>query len=125
MIRKDKIIVTADNYDILTVEDLRFLTRCRSKGDWLIVGLHSDTMVYLTTNTIYNAYDDRQELLHGLKCVDEVLKFNDANGTYCDLLKSVKLFYPQADITFISRYEMKNTPEKKIRGITFEVIDKE
>lgn len=125
MTRKDKIIVTADNYDILTVEDLRFLKRCRNKGDWLIIGLHSDTMVHLTTNTIYNAYDERQELLQGLKCVDEVFKFNDADGTYCNLLKSVKLFYPQADITFISRYDMKDTPEKKIRGITFEVIDKE
>jgi len=122
---KDRIIVTADNYDILTVEDLRFLQKCRSKGDWLIIGLHSDIMVHLLTDSLSNTYDDRQELLQGLTCVDEVLRFNDSDGNYCNLLKCVKLFYPQADITFISKYDMKDKPEKKIRGINFEVMDKE
>ena len=123
MIPKDKIIVTSGNYDILTVEDLRFLQKCRSKGDWLIIGLNSDIMVHMSTGTLYNTYDDRQELLQGLKCVDEVFRFIDSDGTSCHLLKAVKLFYPQADITFISKYDMHNTPETKIRGITFEVIN--
>jgi len=120
---KDRIIVTSGNYDILTVEDLRFLQKCRSKGDWLIIGLHSDIVVHMSTNTLYNTYEDRQELLQGLQCVDEVMRFKDSDGTSCNLLKSVKLFYPQADITFISKYDMHNTPETKIRGITFEVIN--
>ena len=119
---KDRIIVTSGNYDILTVEDLRFLQKCRSRGDWLIIGLHSDIVVHMSTNTLYNTYEDRQELLQGLQCVDEVMRFKDSDGTSCNLLKSVKLFYPQADITFISKYDMHNTPETKIRGITFEVI---
>jgi bifunctional ADP-heptose synthase (sugar kinase/adenylyltransferase) len=120
---KDRIIVTTGNYDILTVEDLRFLQKCRSRGDWLIIGLHSDIVVHMSTNTLYNTYEDRQELLQGLQCVDEVMRFKDSDGTSCNLLKSVKLFYPQADITFISKYDMHNTPETKIRGITFEVIN--
>lgn len=120
---KDRIIVTSGNYDILSVEDLRFLQKCRSKGDWLIIGLNSDIMVHMTTDTLYNTYDDRQELLHGLKCVDEIMRFNDSDGTSCHLLKAVKLFYPRADITFISKYDMQNTPETKIRGITFETIN--
>ena len=120
---KDKIIVTSGNYDILTVEDLRFLQKCRSRGDWLIIGLHSDIVVHMSTNTLYNTYEDRQELLQGLQCVDEVMRFKDSDGTSCNLLKSVKLFYPQADITFISKYDMHNTPETKIRGITFETIN--
>ncbi len=123
MIKKDKIIITAGDYDLLSIEDLKFLRKCRSRGDWLIIGLHSDIMVHLTKNTLYNNFDDRQEMLLALKCVDEVQRFNDADGTYCQLLKNVKLFYPQADITFISKYDMNDMPEKKIRGITFEVIN--
>ena len=123
MIKKDKIIVTAGDYDILNNEDLRFLKKCRNLGDWLIVGLHSDIIVHLATNNLHNNYDSRQELLLGLKCVDEVQRFNDSNGTYVQLLKNVKLFYPQADITFVSKYDMHNMPETKIRGITFEVIN--
>jgi len=123
MIKKERIIVVAGDYDLLTVEDLRFLQKARQKGDWLIVGLHSDIIVHLKTNTLYNTYDDRQEVLQGLKCVDEVFRFNDSDGTYCNLLKSVKVFYPLADITFISKYELNDVPERKIRGITFEVIN--
>ena len=120
---KEKIIVTAGDYDNLTAQDLRFLQKCREKGDWLIVGLHSDIIVHLKTATLWNTYDERQEILQGLKCVDEVLRFNDSDGTYCNLLKSVKIFYPMSDITFISKYELSNAPERKIRGINFEVIN--
>lgn len=120
---RDKIVVTSGDYDILSVEDARFLSKCREKGQWLIVGLHSDMLVHLRTSTIYNTYDDRQEILESLRCVDEVMRFNDADGTACNLLKSVKLFYPQAEITFISKYDMNNMPERKIRGINFEIIN--
>lgn len=123
IVKREKIIVTAGEFDLIHVQDLRFLQQCKQKGDWLIVGLHSDMMVHMRTNTLYNSYDERQELLHNFKCVDEVLKFKDADGTYCNLLRAVKLFYPLADITFISKYEMENTPERKIRGINFEVIN--
>ena len=119
---KDRIIVTSGIFDPLTLRELKFLQKCRSKGDWLIVGLNSDIMVHMTTNALHNTYDNRQELLYGLKCVDEVMRFNDSDGTSCQLLKAVKLFYPQADITFISKHDMHNTPETKIRGITFEII---
>lgn len=121
----DKIIVTAGSFDLLTVEDKRFLEKCKNLGQWLIVGLHSDIMVHLTSNTLNNSYDDRQEVLQSLKCVDEVLRFNDSDGTYCNLLRAVKFFYPNTDITFISKYDMQNMPESKIRGIKFQVINQE
>lgn len=123
MIRKDRLIVTTGDYDILKVEDLRFLQKCRQQGDWLIVGLNSDIATHMKTGNLHNTYDDRQELLQGLKCVDEVIRFNDSDGTSCNLLKVVKLLYPQAVITYVSKYDMHNMPETKIRGITFQVIE--
>ena len=74
---REKIVVIAGNYDILTVEDIEFIKKCKSKGDWLIVGLHSDIMVHLTSHTLYNTYENRQEILQSLKYVDEVFKFNE------------------------------------------------
>jgi bifunctional ADP-heptose synthase (sugar kinase/adenylyltransferase) len=120
---KDKIVVTCGDYDLLNVDDYRFLQKCKERGDWLIVGLNSDMLVTLKTGDVRYTYDDRQELLLGLRCVDEVLRFNDADGTSINLLKAVKLFYPQADITYVSKYDMHNMPETRIRGITFEVIN--
>jgi len=120
---RDRLIVTAGDYDLLNVDDLDFLEKCKSKGDWLIVGLHSDMQVYMRTNTIFNKYDDRQRLLEGLRTVDEVLRFDDSRGNYCNLLKLIKLVYPQSDITFITKHDLIDTPERKIRGINFEVIN--
>jgi bifunctional ADP-heptose synthase (sugar kinase/adenylyltransferase) len=120
---RDKIVVTCGDYDLLNVDDYRFLQKCKERGDWLIVGLNSDMLVTLKTGDVRYTYDDRQELLLGLRCVDEVLRFNDADGTSINLLKAVKLFYPQADITYVSKYDMHNMPETRIRGITFEVIN--
>jgi bifunctional ADP-heptose synthase (sugar kinase/adenylyltransferase) len=39
---KDRIIITTGTYDPLTNNELAFLQRCKRKGDWLIVGIHSD-----------------------------------------------------------------------------------
>ncbi len=85
--------------------------------------MSSDIATHMKTGTLYNPYDDRQELLQGFKCVDEIIRYNDADGTDCNLLKAVKLFYPQAVITYVSKHDMHNMPETRIRGITFQVID--
>jgi glycerol-3-phosphate cytidylyltransferase-like family protein len=67
-------------------------------------------------------YETRREIIKSLKYVDEVFTFNDSDGTVCQLLKLVKICYPQADITYISQEDMHNMPETKIKGITFETM---
>jgi bifunctional ADP-heptose synthase (sugar kinase/adenylyltransferase) len=123
MIPKDNIIVVTGTFDDLAIDDLRFLQKSRKSGNWLIVGLNSDIITHMITGNLLHDYDDRQEMLQGFKCVDEVMRFDDSDGTSCRLLKMVKLLYPQAVITYVSKYDMKNMPEAKIRGIKFQVID--
>jgi cytidyltransferase-like protein len=120
---REKIIVTSGDYDIMSVKDVRFLQKCKSLGDWLIVGLNSDIVSHMKNGHLFNDYEDRLEMLSQISSVDEVLKYNDVDGTDCNLLKLVKLCYPQAVITYVSKYDMKNMPEAKIRGIKFQVID--
>jgi len=122
MRQRDKIIVTAGDFDPTTLEDIRFLQQCKTLGDWLIVGVHSDMLLHLKKGYALNEFDDRIELVQSLKGVDEVFSFNDGDGTVCNLLKLVKLCYPQAVITYVSNIDMSDRPEKKIRGIIFEVI---
>lgn len=119
---KDKIIVTCGEYDPLTVEELSFLMECKRKGDWLIVGLRSDQWMSINRGGLSQDYETRREIISHLKCVDEVFRFNDSDGTLCNLLRLVKLCYPMADITYVSSQDMHNMPETKMRGITFEVL---
>jgi hypothetical protein len=122
MHEKEKIIVTCGLFDPLTIEELRFLKKCRSKGDWLIVGVHTDWWMAWSEGGFVQNYQSRREIINNIKCVDEVMSFNDSDGTVCQLLKIVKICYPQADITYISEEDMHNMPETKIKGITFETL---
>lgn len=122
MTPRENIIVTAGDFDPPTLDTLRFLQQCKSRGDWLIVGLHSDMSVHLNKGFVLNTFPERLEVLESVRSVDEVFNFNDGDGTACNLLKVVKLCYPQAVITFVSNSDVEDMPEKKIRGIKFEVI---
>jgi D-beta-D-heptose 7-phosphate kinase/D-beta-D-heptose 1-phosphate adenosyltransferase len=120
--RKDRLIVTTGLYDPLSREELQVLKQCKRKGDWLIVGIHSDWWMMYTHGGFVHNYDTRREIITALNCVDEVFTFDDSDGTVCQLLKLVKICYPDSRITYVSEIDMHNMPETKIRGITFETF---
>jgi len=122
MHRKEKIILTCGSFDPLSKEELDFLKKCKSKGNWLAVGIHSDWWMMWDQGGFVQNYETRREIIQNLKIVDEVFTFNDSDGTVCQLLKIVKICYPNSDITYVSDEDMHNMPESKIRGITFETM---
>jgi cytidyltransferase-like protein len=119
---KDRIIITSGSFDPLSIEELNLLKRCKSKGDWLIVGVHTDWYMMWSQGGFVQNYDTRREIVKSLNIVDEVMTFNDSDGTVCQLLKIAKICYPNADITYVSQEDMHNMPEMKIKGITFETL---
>ena len=119
---KDKIIIISGCFDPLSNDELLFLKRCHHRGDWLIVGVHSDWWMLYSQGGFVQNYETRREIIKSLKYVDEVFSFNDSDGTVCQLLKLVKICYPHSDITYISQEDMHNMPETKIKGITFETM---
>jgi glycerol-3-phosphate cytidylyltransferase-like family protein len=122
MREKEKIIITCGTFDPLSIEELKLLRKCKDKGDWLIVGIHSDWWMMWSQGGFVQNYDTRREIIKSLECVDEVFSFNDSDGTIIQLLKLVKICYPHSDITYVSDEDMHNMPEAKIRGITFETM---
>ena len=122
MRKKEKIIITSGIYDPLTSNDVEFLRKCKSKGDWLVVGIHSDWWMMWSEGGFVHNYESRREIVKSIKYVDEIFTFNDSDGTVCQLLKLVKICYPHADITYITNEDMHNMPETKIKGITFETM---
>ncbi len=122
MHQKDRIITTCGLFDPLTIDELNFLKKCKRKGDWLIVGVHSDWWMAWSEGGYVQDYESRREIVKSLKFVDEVMTFNDSDGTVCQLLKIIKICYPHSDITYVSNEDMHNMPETKIKGINFEVM---
>ena len=122
MTEKEKIIITTGTFDPLSIEELNFLKKCKSKGDWLVVGIHSDWWMAWSEGGFVQNYNTRREIIKSLRFVNEVFSFNDSDGTVCQLLKIIKICYPNADITYVSEEDMHNMPETKIKGITFETM---
>lgn len=122
MTDRERIIVTSGEFDPVDKNNLTFLKKCRRKGDWLIVGVHSDWWMMYSMGGFVHNYETRRDIVSNLKCVDEVFTFNDSDGTVCQLLKIVKICYPNSEIVYVSEMDMHNMPETKIRGITFETM---
>jgi glycerol-3-phosphate cytidylyltransferase-like family protein len=122
MTEKDRIIIVCGEFDPLSLEELKFLKKSKRKGDWLVVGVHSDWWMMYARGGFVQNYETRREIVSNISCVDEVFSFNDSDGTVCQLLKIVKICYPYSDITYVSDMDMHNMPETKIRGINFETI---
>lgn len=119
-LKKEKIIVVAGIFDALDLIDINFLKRARAKGDWLIVGVHSDIYTASQNNGFIHNYETRSAVIRELKCVDEVFTFNDGDGTIEQLLKLVQIAYATADIFFVAPYDEKDAaPELKLKGVKF------
>jgi glycerol-3-phosphate cytidylyltransferase-like family protein len=122
---KDRIVVISGEFDPVSSKDVEFIEKCRQKGQWLIVGLHSDWFMLYARGGVVQKYEERYKILSKIKYVDEIFSFNDQDGTVCNLLRMVKICYPNSDITYISEDDMLNMPESKIRGITFHKMQQE
>lgn len=125
MKKRERIVVASGEFDSFDYYDLRFLQVCKSIGDWLIVGVHSDMFMEYCQGGMKYPFEARKELIESLNCVDEVFRFNDGDGTVCNLLKLVKECYPMSDITYVTDVDMHDMPETKIRGIKFKVLKQE
>ena len=119
---KEKIIVVSGEFDPISYNEFKLLKTCKSKCDWLVVGVHSDAYRKVLRNGFKNTHEQRKEVIESFPFVDEVFTFNDMDGSSCNLLKLIKMCYPMSNIIYVSQTDMTNMPETRIRGITFETI---
>lgn len=77
------LVATNGVFDILHPGHVRLLKIAKSYGRYLIVGINSDRAVKLLkgeTRPIFSQ-NDRAEILRELRCVDEVVVFDDVRAT--------------------------------------------
>lgn len=72
------IVFTNGCFDVLHRGHIEYLEKSRALGDKLIVGLNSDASVReLKPSRPINNQDDRRAVLLALRCVDEVIIFDE------------------------------------------------
>lgn len=85
-----KIVFTNGCFDILHRGHIEYLEESKSLGDYLIVGINSDSSVKKLKGESrpINNEDDRKFMLEALMCVDEVIIFEE--DTPLELIKEIR-----------------------------------
>ncbi len=85
-----KIVFTNGCFDILHTGHLKYLTKAREAGDYLIVGLNTDESVKKNKGPLRPIVEqqERAEMLCGLECVDCVVFFDEE--TPAEIIEFIK-----------------------------------
>ena len=76
---RKKIVFTNGCFDLLHVGHIRYLAQAKRLGDFLIIGLNSDSSVkeLKGENRPINSFEDRATLLSAIESVDSVIMFEE------------------------------------------------
>jgi len=115
------IVVVSGGFDPVHTGHILLLNSAKALGHYLIVGLNSDAWLERKKKKAFMPWADRFAVVSNLKAVDEVLSFDDSDGTACDLLEKVKKLYYDYPIIFANGGDRtpNNIPELAVKDILF------
>ena len=93
----------------------------RAEGDYLVVGVNSDDWLRRKKGSEFMPWAERAGIVSNFKNVDEVMQFNDDDGSACNLLEKVKEKFPGHEIIFANGGDRTaiNIPEMSVDGVKF------
>jgi cytidyltransferase-like protein len=95
-----KIVLCTGGYDPVHSGHRAYFQAARELGDRLVVGLNSDAWLARKKGKPFMPMSERFTLASGLRVVDEVITFDDLDGSSRDAIVRTRLKYPNAEIIF-------------------------
>ena len=116
-----KIVLVTGGFDPIHSGHLAYFQAAKQLGDKLVVGLNSDAWLTRKKSRPFRPMSERFALVSALSIVDEVVVYNDDDGSSCDAIRLVKMRYPDADIIFANGGDRtaSNIPEMSIKDVEF------
>lgn len=116
---KKPILVTG-GFDPLHSGHIAYFKAAKALGNYLIVGVNSDAWLSRKKGKPFMPWEERAEIIRNLSVVDEVISFDDSDGSANNAIYKVLQRFPDQRITFanggdrtpdnIPEYIYKNTP---------------
>jgi D-glycero-beta-D-manno-heptose 1-phosphate adenylyltransferase len=105
-----RIVFANGAFDLLHVGHVRYLQAARREGDFLVVGVNSDSSVRLSKGRLRPIVPEgeRAEIIAALSCVDAVVIFSEASPE--DLIREVR---PEVHAKGTD-YTRETVPEKSV-----------
>jgi cytidyltransferase-like protein len=119
---QSKIIVLSGGFDPVHSGHILMCNSAKTYADYLVVGVNSDEWLVRKKGQPFMPWDERSAVIRNLKAVDEVMAFDDSDGTACDLLEKVKAKYPGHQVIFGNGGDRTavNIPEMAVMDVIFQ-----
>lgn len=116
-----KIVLVTGGFDPCHSGHIAYFTAARQLGDWLIVGLNSDEWLARKKGRPFMPLAERFALVAALAVVDQVIVYNDDDGSSCNAIRLIKIQYPNDEIVFANGGDRtaENIPEQVFNDVEF------
>ena len=116
-----KIVLVTGGFDPLHSGHIAYFKAARTLGDRLVVGLNSDEWLTRKKGRPFMPLQERMAIVGNLAVVDEVVVYNDDDGSSCDAIRLIKTRYPKAEIVFANGGDRtkENIPEMVFDDVEF------
>lgn len=117
-----KIVLVTGGFDPLHSGHIEYFKAAKQLGDKLIVGLNSDAWLTRKKGQPFMPWSERLVIVKNLSMVDEVIAFNDDDGSSIDAIHITKASYPFDEVIFANGGDRteNNIPEMNVSNVTFE-----
>lgn len=116
-----KIVIVTGGFDPLHSGHISYLKAAKQLGDKLVVGLNSDAWLARKKGRPFIPIDERFAIVSAIDVVDEVIVYNDDDGSSIDAIRLVKIRYPDGEIIFANGGDRTaaNIPEMAVQDVIF------
>ena len=104
-----KIVLATGGFDPIHSGHIKYFKDAKALGDKLIVGLNSDEWLARKKGQPFMPYSERYSIVDELKIVDEVIQYDDSDGSSKNAIRLVRSLYPDATIIFVNGGDRDNT----------------
>jgi len=110
------IVLVTGGFDPVHSGHIAYLAAARELGDCLIVGVNSDPWLIRKKGRAFMPWAERAEIISNLQQVDQVIEFDDWDGSARHAIRTVRDLYPDARIIFANGGDRTpdNIPEQDV-----------
>ena len=95
-----KIVLATGGFDPIHSGHINYFEFSKKLGDYLVIGLNSDNWLIRKKGKFLLPFNERKIIIQSLRMVNEVISFNDEDGTAIKAIKKLLEKYPKRLIIF-------------------------
>ncbi len=84
--KKEKLCLVTGGFDPIHSGHIEYLKESKKLAEYLVVGLNSHNWLKRKKGYAFMPWDERNEILKNIECVDEVISFNDDDNSASDAI---------------------------------------